>query len=154
MHSDLLHRNLGSVISSSIFSINRVRHTTITRGMELGLNNPELARLTGVTIPAVKNYKDLTPQSRQMINDRFCKNNLLRKSFSWTLKDFNEHFNKIYTDELGRNLGGIKNDVGCSNCPKKLGAPLGCYACGADLFIPFIADSHDFDHRFSSALIT
>lgn len=142
MHSDLLHRNLGSVITSSAFSVNRIRHSTITRGMESGLNNSELARLTGVTIPAVRNYKDLTPQSRQMINDKFCKNNLLKKSFNWTLKDYNEHFEKVYTDELGRDLGGIKNEVGCTTCTKRLGAPLGCYTCGADLFFPFIEGDH------------
>ncbi len=142
MHSELLHRNLGSVLSSTTFSINRVRHTTITRGTELGLNNPALARLTGVTIPAVKNYKDLTPQSRHLINDLFSKNNLLNLSFKWCRQDYDEHFDKIYTDELGRELGGVKKDVGCSGCTKKLGAPLGCYACGADLFIPFIEADH------------
>ena len=142
MHTDALHRNLDSVISLSTFSIARVRHSTITRGMESGLSNPELARLTGVTIPAVKNYKDLTPQSREMINDKFCKNNLLGKSFSWTKKDYSEHFGKVYTDELGKNLGGINNEVGCTTCTKRLGAPLGCYSCGADLFVPFIEGDH------------
>lgn len=142
IHTDLLHRNLGSVITSSTFSISRVRHSTITRGMESGLSNPELARLTGVTIPAVRNYKDLTPQSRELINEKFCKNNLLSKSFSWTLKDYNEHFGKVYTDEFGQNLGGVKNEIGCNTCTKRLGAPLGCYACGANLFVPFIEGDH------------
>ena len=142
MHSELLHRNLGSALTSATFSINRVRHTTITRGTELGLNNPALARLTGVTIPSVKNYKDLTPQSRHLINDLFSKNNLLDLSFKWCRQDYNEHFDKIYTDELGRDLGGVKNEVGCGGCTKKLGAPLGCYTCGADLFIPFIEADH------------
>ena len=142
MHSELLHRNLGSVLTSATFSINRVRHTTITRGTELGLNNPALARLTGVTIPAVKNYKDLTPQSRHLINDIFSKNNLLDLSFKWCRQDYNEHFDKIYTDELGRELGGVKKDAGCAGCTKKLGAPLGCYVCGAGLFIPFIEADH------------
>lgn len=142
MHSDLLHRNLGSILTSSTFSINRVRHSTITRGMELDLNNAQLARLTGVTIPAVKNYKDLTPQSRHLINERFSKNNLLDISFKWCRQDYNEHFDKIYTDELGRELGGVKKDAGCAGCTKKLGAPLGCYTCGADLFIPFIEADH------------
>lgn len=142
MHSELLHRNIGSVLKSATFSINRVRHTTITRGTELGLNNPALARLTGVTIPAVKNYKDLTPQSRHLINDLFSKNNLLDLSFKWCRQDYNEHFDKIYTDEIGRELGGVKKDVGCAGCTKKLGAPLGCYTCGADLFIPFIEADH------------
>jgi hypothetical protein len=142
MHSDLLHRNLGGIFNSATFSINRVRHSTITRGTELDLNNAALARLTGVTIPAVKNYKDLTPQSRHLINDLFSKRNLLDLSFKWTRQDYNEHFSKIYTDEFGRELGGVKKDAGCSGCTKKLGAPLGCYACGADLFIPFIEADH------------
>ena len=142
IHSDLLHRNLGRIITSTTFSINRVRHSAITRGMELDLNNAELARLTGVTIPAVKNYKDLTPQSRHLINERFSKHNLLDLSFKWSRQDYNEHFAKIYTDEFGREIGGVKKDLGCSGCTKKLGAPLGCYACGADLFIPFIEADH------------
>lgn len=145
IHTDLFHRNLASILNSarkSNFSINRVRHSTITRGMESGLSNPELARLTGVTIPAVRNYKDLTPQSREMINDKFSKKILLEQSFNWTIKEYNEHFNKVYTDELGQNLGGIKNDIGCNTCTKKLGAPLGCYACGANLFVPFIEGDH------------
>ena len=142
MHSGLLHRNLGRILTSVTFSINRVRHSTITRGMELDLNNAELARLTGVTIPAVKNYKDLTPQSRHLINERFSKNNLLALSFKWTQQDYNKHFDKIYTDEFGRELGGVKKDLGCYGCTKKLGAPLGCYLCGADLFIPFIEADH------------
>lgn len=142
MHSELLHRNLASVLTSATFSINRIRHTTITRGMESDLSNPELARLTGVTIPAVKNYKDLTKQSRRLINELFNKNNLLSLSFKWSRKDYNEHFAKIYTDEFGRELGGVKKDIGCSGCTKRLGAPLGCYVCGADLFIPFIEADH------------
>lgn len=142
MHSDLLHRNLGKTLDTATFSINRVRHSTITRGMELDLSNAALARLTGVTIPAVKNYKDLTPQSRHLINDLFSKRNLLDISFKWTRQDYNEHFSKIYSDEFGRKLGGVKQDSGCSSCTKKLGAPLGCYACGADLFIPFIEADH------------
>ena len=32
--------------------------------------------------------------------------------------------------------------MGCSSCSKKLGAPLGCYACGADLFVPFLEGDH------------
>jgi hypothetical protein len=142
LHSELLHRNLGSVLTSATFSINRIRHTTITRGMESDLNNPELARLTGVTIPAVKNYKDLTKQSRRLINELFYKNNLLDISFKWSRKDYTEHFAKIHTDEFGRELGGVKKDIGCSGCTKRLGAPLGCYVCGADLFIPFIEADH------------
>ena len=110
--------------------------------MESDLSNPELARLTGVTIPAVKNYKDLTKQSRRLINELFNKNNLLSLSFKWSRKDYNEHFAKIYTDEFGRELGGVKKDIGCSGCTKRLGAPLGCYVCGADLFIPFIEADH------------
>ncbi|UUO25082.1 hypothetical protein FGD67_19100 [Colwellia sp. M166] len=142
MHSDLLHRNLAGNMGSATFSINRVRHTTITRGTELDLNNAALARLTGVTIPAVKNYKDLTKQSRHLINELFSKCNLLDISFKWTRQDYNEHFAKTYTDEFGREIGGVKKDTGCSGCTKKLGAPLGCYACGADLFIPFIEADH------------
>jgi len=142
IHSDLLHRNLGSVLTSATFSINRVRHSTITRGMELDLNNSELARLTGVTIPAVKNYKDLTSKSRHLINEQFSKNNLLHISFKWTRQDHKKHFAKINTDEFGRELGGVKNILGCSGCTKKLGAPLGCYVCGAEMFIPFIEADH------------
>ena len=75
-----------------------------------------------------------------MIN--FPRKILLEQSFNWTIKEYNEHFNKVYTDELGQNLGGIKNDIGCNTCTKKLGAPLGCYACGANLFVPFIEGDH------------
>ena len=142
MHSDLLHRTLSIVTSHADYSIARVRHTAITRGMELGLNTPQLARLTGVTTSAIKNYKDLTPQSRQMINERFSKNAFLGNSFSWTLQDYNENFGVVHTDEFGCNLGGIQKEVGCSSCSKKLGAPLGCYACGADLFVPFLEGDH------------
>lgn len=142
MHSDVLHRSLGTVASSSSFKISRVRHTTITRGMEAGLDNIKLARLIGVTTAATRYYKDLTPESRRLINDRFCKNEILNQSFRWTLRDYNEHFSRIYTDELGQEIGGVKEHIGCSCCTKKLSAPLGCYACGADLFRPFLEANH------------
>ena len=67
---------------------------------------------------------------------------MLDLSFKWCRQDYNEHFDKIYTDELGRELGGVKKDAGCAGCTKKLGAPLGCYVCGAGLFIPFIEADH------------
>jgi hypothetical protein len=140
IHAGHLHRSLSGALTS--FSINRVRHSTITRGMEMGLDKAFLARLTGVTTSAVNNYKDLTPQSRHLINERFNKNEFLGKAFNWTLEEYSEHFGVIHTDEFGRNLGGIKENIGCSGCSKKLAAPLGCYACGADLFIPFVEGDH------------
>lgn len=141
LHSDRLHKVFRKH-GSELFSIARVRHTTITRGMEAGLTNIELSRLTGVTTAATRNYKDLTPESRNLINQRFCKNELLLKSFSWTLREYKEKFERTCTDELGQELGGIKNDTGCKSCAKQLGAPLGCYTCASESFIPFLEGDH------------
>lgn len=142
IHTEHLHRSFGTTLSDAVFNISRVRHTVITRGMENGLNEGSLARLTGVTTAAINNYKDLTPESRRLINERFNKNGFISTAFCWNLNEYNEHFKIIHTDEFGQNLGGIEEDYACSKCSKKLGAPLGCYSCGADLFIPFIEGDH------------
>lgn len=142
IHTEHLHRGLGSTLNDAVFEITRVRHTVITRGMENGLNDGSLARLTGVTISAIKNYKDLTPESRRLINERFNKNEFLSTAFTWNFREYREHFKVVHTDEFGRGLGGVEKDSACSKCSKKLGAPLGCYACGADLFVPFIEGDH------------
>lgn len=141
MHTDKLHRVFRSNCSA-IYNISRVRHTTITRGLEMGLTNIELARLTGLTTAATRNYKDLTPKSRNLINERFCKNDLLINSFTWTLREYNEHFERVCSDEFGQELGGIQKVTSCRSCSKKLGAPLGCYTCGSGSFIPFLEGNH------------
>lgn len=141
IHTDRLHR-IFRRSKSDLFSIARVRHTTITRGMEMGLSSVELSRLTGVTTAATRNYKDLTPKSRHLINSRFCKNELLFNSFSWTVSEYERNFERVFTDEFGQGIGGIEKGVGCRSCSKQLGAPLGCYTCGADAFVPFLEGNH------------
>ncbi|MDH5924592.1 hypothetical protein L8R85_26825, partial [Vibrio splendidus] len=144
LHNDSFHRSLGgtSTTTESKFSITRIRHTTATRGMEAGLNLIQIARLTGVTTAATRNYKDLTPQSRKLINKRFCKSELLKKSFGWSIAEYNDSFPKIHSDQYGNKVGGVKDEIGCRTCLKKLSAPLGCYSCGADLFVPFVDADH------------
>ncbi|MFA0130806.1 hypothetical protein AB4440_00645 [Vibrio splendidus] len=144
LHNDSFHRSLGgtSTTTESKFSITRIRHTTATRGMEAGLNLIQIARLTGVTTAATRNYKDLTPQSRKLINKRFCKSELLKKSFGWSIAEYNDSFPKIHSDQYGNKVGEVKDEIGCRTCLKKLSAPLGCYSCGADLFVPFVDADH------------
>ncbi|MBD3611534.1 MAG: hypothetical protein HUJ13_03820 [Hydrogenovibrio crunogenus] len=143
IHTNDMHRNLGKYAVRYLeISINRIRHTTITRGMELGLEKEKLAALTGVTLPAVGHYQDLTPQSRRLINEKFSKNSLLKSAFTWNLAEYTEHFGRIIHDEFGVEVGKAHDEVSCNSCSKKLGAPMGCYNCGADQFLPAIEGNH------------
>lgn len=144
IHTNDMHRNLGGYATRYLdLSVNRIRHTTITRGMELGLEKIKLAALTGVTVPAIGHYQDLTPESRRLINEKFSKNSLLKSAFTWNLSEYEEHYGRVIHDEFGIEVGKAKDELPCIACSKKLGAPMGCYNCGADQFIPAIEGNHE-----------
>ncbi|MGA4816392.1 hypothetical protein ACPA9J_20675 [Pseudomonas aeruginosa] len=64
---------------------NRIRHTVVTRGAQNGLPAVQLAKMTGVTVPAARHYIDLDYVSRREIDTKYIGNEFLKKAFSHTL---------------------------------------------------------------------
>ncbi|WP_444994490.1 hypothetical protein [Aliikangiella sp. IMCC44359] len=110
-------------------SNNRVRHTVISRGVLNHESDTQLAKITGVTVDAVKRYIDLTHEARTQIDEKYLGNTLLKEAFSLSIKELKKMPEYIVTDEFESELGIIKNSNGCIGCKSTLGKPIGCYGC-------------------------
>lgn len=111
-----------------IATSNRIRHTVLTRGAQEGLPAVQLARMTGVTVPAARHYIDLDYKSRREIDSKYIGNEFLRKAFSSALAVVPEDDEAI-VDSRFNPVGGPRNMNSCVTCSTLLGRPLGCYGC-------------------------
>ena len=107
---------------------NRIRHTVLTRGAQDGLPAPQLAKITGVTVPAVRHYIDLNYESRLEIDSKYIGNEFLKKAFSSTLSVVLEGEEAIFDNNFNP-VGAALDNHSCSTCSTILGRPLGCYGC-------------------------
>lgn len=115
-------------IPDCITTNNRIRHTVLTRGAQDGLSAIQLARITGVTVPAARHYVDMDYRSRQLIDQNFVGNAFLRHAFSSAITLIPEG-EEIVSDQQFNEVGGVKCRASCRNCPAELGRPLACYGC-------------------------
>jgi len=107
---------------------NRIRHTVLTRAAQQGLPAIQLARITGVTVPAARHYVDMDYESRRLIDKNYLGNEFLKRAFSGTITLLPEGEELI----VGHNfyeIGGARSKLTCKNCKTRLGRPLGCYGC-------------------------
>ncbi|WP_376780111.1 hypothetical protein [Stutzerimonas nitrititolerans] len=111
-----------------IASSNRIRHTVLTRGAQDGLPAVQLARITGVTVPAARHYIDMDYKSRREIDSKYIGNEFLKKVFSSVLVVVPEGDEAIVDSEFNP-VGGLRNKSSCDSCSTLLGRPLGCYGC-------------------------
>lgn len=109
-------------------SINRIRHTVLTRAAQQGLPAVQLARITGVTVPAARHYVDMDYESRRMIDKNYLGNEFLKRAFSSTITQIPEG-EEIIVGHNFDDVGGSRSKLTCRNCNTKLGRPLGCYGC-------------------------
>lgn len=107
---------------------NRIRHTVLTRGAQNGLPAVQLAKMTGVTVPAARHYIDLDYVSRSEIDSKYIGNEFLKKAFSRTLTVVPES-DEVIVDNKFNPVGGARNKHSCATCSTVLGRPLGCYGC-------------------------
>lgn len=131
--------------SECIATSNRIRHTVLTRGARDGLSVNQLARMTGVTVPAVRHYIDLDYSSRKMIDEKYIGNEFLKRAFSTpvSIKDVDEE----HIVDHNFNPVGVKRKLAsCTKCSIKMGKPLGCYGCYN--FLPIL----EADHRSELAI--
>lgn len=109
-------------------SNNRIRHTVLTRGAQQGLPAVQLARITGVTVPAAKHYVDIDYDSRRLIDDNYLGNEFLKRAFSGLITLAPQGDETIFGHDFNE-VGGAQNKGGCKSCKTLLGRPLGCYGC-------------------------
>lgn len=109
-----------------IVTNNRLRHTILTRGAEDGLSGPQLAKITGVTVPAVRSYIDMNFETRRLIDEKYIGNSFLDKAFN---KPTEKARNECILDGHFNPVGNLSNANHCSGCNKKMGKPIGCYGC-------------------------
>ncbi|HEJ4836735.1 TPA: hypothetical protein SL610_006274 [Pseudomonas aeruginosa] len=114
--------------SDCMATSNRIRHTVLTRGAQDGLPAVQLAKMTGVTVPAARHYIDLDYISRREIDSKFIGNEFLKKIFSIDLTVV-QGDDEIIVDSKFNPVGGARNKRSCSTCSTLLGRPLGCYGC-------------------------
>lgn len=107
---------------------NRIRHTVLTRGAQAGLPAAQLARITGVTVPAARHYVHLDYQSRRMIDVAYVGNEFLKRAFSGSVSLVPEG-DEIIVGHDFKEIGGAKIARTCSSCMSVLGRPIGCYGC-------------------------
>lgn len=118
---------------------NRIRHTVLTRAAQQGLPAVQLARITGVTVPAARHYVDMDYESRLLIDKNYLGNELLKRAFSDTITVVTKGEETI----VGHNfdaVGGATYKLTCKTCKTKLGRPLGCYGCPN--FRPILEANH------------
>ena len=120
-------------------SSNRIRHTVLTRGAQDGLSSAQLAKITGVTEPAVRHYIDLDYSSRRLIDNNYIGNEFLKKAFNTPITEIIGEQEYIY-DYKFNPVGGPKNTHSCTTCSTKMGKPLGCYGCLN--FLPILEADH------------
>lgn len=124
-------------VTECIVSSNRIRHTVLTRAAQDGLSAIQLARITGVTVPAARHYIDLDYTSRRIIDIRYAGNEFLSHAFSSPVGVaeadgiLDANFNPI---------GAARDFKACASCATNLGKPLGCYGCPN--FRPIIEADH------------
>lgn len=107
---------------------NRIRHTTLTRGAQAGLQAAQLARITGVTVPAARHYVDMDYESRRIIDVNYVGNEFLRRAFSNAITQVPEGDEVIFGHDFNE-VGGAKSVQSCKSCNTALGRPIGCYGC-------------------------
>ncbi|POP71884.1 hypothetical protein [Pseudomonas syringae] len=115
-------------VSDCVVSSNRVRHTVLTRGAQDGLPAVQLARLTGVTVPAARHYIDLDYTSRRMIDSSYIGNAFLKEAFSSAITEISSEDDPI-VDSHFNPVGSPRNSSNCTTCTTNMGRPLGCYGC-------------------------
>ncbi len=106
-------------------SSNRIRHTVLTRGAQDGLDVTQLAKITGVTVPAARHYIDLDYAARRMIDEKYIGNIFLQKIFCTKLEGNPDLILNQAFDPVGSS--GTKEL--CETCSALMGRPLGCYGC-------------------------
>ena len=120
-------------------SSNNLRHTVLTRAAQNGLDTAHLAKITGVTEPAVRHYIDLDYKSRRMIDDIYMGNTFLKQAFNTPIKYISEN-GELILDQNFNAIGEAHIKATCNKCLAKLGKPLGCYGCLN--FHPFLEADH------------
>ena len=125
------------------FTNNRIRHYVLSEGARQGLSAPYLAAITGVTEQAVKEYIDLTFDSRLDIDSKFANNNVLNKFAKTPVSSTLRESEFMVKNEFEEEIGIQSNKDSCASCKAKLSAPMGCYPC--DNFRPLLdADHHQY----------
>ncbi|WP_231703224.1 hypothetical protein [Halopseudomonas pelagia] len=134
--------------TTCIVTNNRIRHTALTRGAQQGLPVAQLARITGVTIPAARHYIDMDYESRRMIDENYLGNEFLKQAFSASVTLAPEG-QEIIVSHSFNEVGGVRNKPTCNTCVAKLGRPLGCYGCPN--FRPFLEADHRAELDFAQS---
>ncbi|MGF6161221.1 hypothetical protein D3C81_661110 [compost metagenome] len=111
-----------------IVTSNRIRHTVLTRGAQDGLSAAQLAKITGVTVPAARHYIDLDYKSRRQIDSKYIGNEILKKAFNGDLTVGSADDETIFDNKFNP-VGSPKNKRSCTSCSTIMGRPLGCYGC-------------------------
>lgn len=122
-------------------SNNRVRHTVISNGVRQGLDDIQLAKITNVTVAAVKPYIDFSHEARVLIDNKFDKSKFLINAFSVTVSELKQKPEYSIIDEFDQEIGRVKGLINCESCKVKQAKPMGCYGCEN-----FIA-MHGADHQ-------
>jgi hypothetical protein len=120
-------------------SNNRIRHTVLTRGAQAGLPAVQLARVTGVTVPAARHYVDMDYESRRLIDANYVGNEFLKRAFSGSVTLVPEGDEEILGHDFNE-VGGAKFSRTCITCKSALGRPIGCYGCPN--FRPILQANH------------
>lgn len=120
-------------------SNNRIRHTVLTRGAQAGLPAVQLARITGVTVPAARHYVVMDYESRRLIDANYIGNEFLRRAFSGSVSLLPEGEEKILGHDFDE-VGGATSSRTCITCKSALGRPIGCYGCPN--FRPILEANH------------
>ncbi|CAI8900818.1 DUF1998 domain-containing protein [Pseudomonas sp. IT-P74] len=107
---------------------NRIRHTVLTRGAQDGLSAAQLAKITGVTVPAARHYIDLDYKSRREIDSKYIGNEFLKKAFSSNVTVGSADDETIFDNQFNP-IGNPRNKRSCTTCSTIMGRPLGCYGC-------------------------
>lgn len=118
---------------------NRIRHTVLTRGALDGLSAAQLAKITGVTVPAARYYIDLNYCSRREIDEKYIGNKFLKEVFCKPIAVAPEG-EELILDSKFDPVGGARNRRTCNSCATVLGRPLGCYGCPN--FRPIVEADH------------
>lgn len=118
---------------------NRIRHTVLTRAAQQGLPAVQLARITGVTVPAARHYIDMDYESRRLIDKNYLGNDFLRRAFSGTITKIPEG-EEIVVGHNFDDIGGARSKQTCATCKTLMGRPLGCYGCPN--FRPILEANH------------
>ena len=143
--SPLIFRYLSEItvpsdrVSRAIVNNNRLRHTALTRGAEDGLDVAEIARITGVTVPAARHYIDIDYDARVLIDQLYIGNKFLESSFNTPVSEISKESEVL----LGPNftpVGGVIDKRSCEQCSARTGRPIGCYGCPS--FRPILEANH------------